>query len=52
MLIVKDINFSVEEEIEILLIKGFSVESHFKGYHAFMKEWEPKKGEKLKTKNF
>ena len=49
MLIFKDINFSVEEEIEILLIKGFSVESHFKGYHAFMKEWEPKKGEIFNT---
>ena len=34
-LIFEEVNFSIEEELEIILIKGFDVESHIKGYHIY-----------------
>ena len=49
-LIFKDVDFSIEEETEIVLIKEFNVESHIKGYHAYMKKWEPKKDKTLTTR--
>ena len=49
-LIFEEVNFSIEEELEIILIKRFGVESHIKGYHAYMNKWTPKIGEILKTR--
>ena len=49
-LIFEEVNFSIEEELEIILIKRFDVESHIKGYHAYMNEWTPETGEILKTR--
>ena len=37
-LILEEVNFSIEEELEIVLIKRFELESHIKGYHAYMNE--------------
>ena len=48
-LIFEEVNFSIEEELEIILIKIFDVESHIKGYHAYMNEWTPEISEILKT---
>lgn len=33
-----DLNFSIEEELEIVLAKGFNVESHVKGHLAYMSQ--------------
>ena len=44
-LIFKGVNFSIEEELEIALIKEFNMESHIKGCHTYMKEWVSKIGE-------
>ena len=48
-MIFKEVNFSIEEESEIILIKRFDVKSHIKPYHAYMNEWTPEIGEILKT---
>ena len=45
-----EVNFSIEEELEIILIKRFDIESHIKGYHAYMNEWAPETGKILKTR--
>ena len=44
----KLVNFSIKEEIEIISIKRFDVESYTKGYHAYMNEWTPEIGETLR----
>ena len=49
-MIFEDVNFSIEEELEIVLIKGFNVESHMKGYYSILKEWSQKKEEILNTR--
>ena len=47
-LISEEVNFSIEEKLEIILIKRFDVQSHIKGYHAYMNAWTPEIGEILK----
>ena len=37
-LIFEEVNFSIEEELEIILIKRFELEPHIKGYHAYINE--------------
>ena len=46
---IEDMNFSIEEDLPILLIKEYDVKSHIKGYHAYMNIWEPTIGEVLKA---
>ena len=48
-LIFEEVNFSIEEELDIILIKRFDVEPHIKGYHGYMNEWTSEIGEILKT---
>lgn len=47
---IEDMNFSIEEDLPILLIKEYDVKSHIKGYHAYMNIWEPTIGEVLKAR--
>ena len=48
---IEDMNFSTEEDLPpILLIKEYDVESHIKGYHAYMNIWAPTIGEILKAR--
>ena len=35
-LIFEEVNFLIEEELVIILINRFDVESQIKGYHAYM----------------
>ena len=42
---IEDMNFSIEEDLPILLIKEYDVKSHIKVYHAYMNIWEPTIGE-------
>ena len=44
--IFEEVDFSIEEELEIILIK----DSHIRGYHAYMNAWTPEIGEILKTR--
>ena len=48
-MIFEEINFSIEEERDTILIKRFDVEPYIKRYHAYMNEWTPEIGENLKT---
>ena len=48
--IFQEFNFSIELELEFILIKKFDVESHIKGYDASMNEWTPEIGEILKNR--
>ena len=41
-LIFSDVTFSIEEELETILIKGFNAKSRIKGHHAYTKERELK----------
>ena len=34
-------NFSKEEELPIILLKEYELNSHIKGYHAYMMKWNP-----------
>ena len=43
-------DFSIEEELPIILLKEFKLSSHVKGYHAYMTIWEPKNREFLETR--
>ena len=43
-------DFSIEEELPIILLKEYKLSSHVKGYHADMTIWEPKNGEFLETR--
>ena len=47
-MIFEEVNFSIEDELEIILIKRFDIESHIKGYQAYI-EWTPEIVEILKT---
>ena len=47
--IFEEVSFSIEEALEIILIKTRKVEPHIKGYHAYMNELTPEIGEILKT---
>ena len=38
-------NFSLEEELPIILRKKYELNSHIKGYHAYMMKWNPTLGE-------
>ena len=49
-LIFEEVNFLIEEELGIVLIKSFDVESHIKGYHANMNKWTPEIVEFHKTR--
>ena len=49
-MIFEEVNCSIEEVLEIILTKRFNVESHIKGYHAYMNEWTPEVGEILKNR--
>ena len=40
-LILEEVDFLTEEELEIIFIKWFDVESHIKGCQAYMNEWTP-----------
>ena len=48
-------NFSIEEELPIILLKEFELNSNTKGYHAYMMKWNPTIGEfptaRLETEN-
>ena len=43
-------DFSIEEELLIILLKEYKLSSHVKGYNAYMTIWEPKNGEFLETR--
>ena len=47
---IEDVNFSLEEELPIVLIKEHNLKFHIKGYHAYMNQWDPTIGEVLKTR--
>ena len=47
-LLFDEVNFSIKEEIEIISIKRFDVESYTKGYRAYMDECTPEIGETLR----
>ena len=47
-LLFDEVNFSIKEEIEIISIERFDLESYTKGYHAYMNEWTPEIGETLR----
>ena len=41
-------NFSMEEELPIILLKEYELNSYIKGYHVYMMKWNPTPGEFLK----
>ena len=43
-------DFSIEEELPIILLKEYKLNSHVKGYHAYMTIWKPKNGEFIETR--
>ena len=45
----KELIFSSEEELQIISIRRFDVESNIKEYHAYKNEWTPEIGEILET---
>ena len=45
-----DVSLSKEEDLSILLVKGYDLKTHIKGYHAYMTKWTPKNGEILKAR--
>ena len=47
---IEDMNFSIEEDLPILLIKEYDVKSRIKGNHAYMNIWELTIGEVLKAR--
>ena len=47
-LLFDEVNFSIKEEIEIISIKRFDVESYTKGYRAYMDACTPEIGETLR----
>ena len=49
-LFICDINLSIVEDLSILLVKEYDLETHIKGYHAYMTKWTPKNGEILKAR--
>ena len=42
-------NFLIEEELPIILLKEYELSSHTKHYHAYMMKWNPTLGEYLKA---
>ena len=48
-LIFEEVNFSIEEELEIIFIIKFDVEFRVKRYQAYVNEWKPGIGDILKT---
>ena len=42
-------NFSIEEELPIILLKEYELNSHIKHYHAYMMKWKATLGEFLKA---
>ena len=42
-------NFSIEEELPIILLKEYELNSHIKRYHAYMMKWKATLGEFLKA---
>ena len=49
-LFICDVNLSKEEDLSILLVKEYDLNTHIKGYHAYMTKWTPKNGEILKAR--
>lgn len=47
---IKPMEFKIEEELPIVLLKEYVLSSHIKGYHAYMDIWLPKIGEFLDTR--
>ena len=45
-----DMNFSTEEELPIMLLEEYELNSHIKGYHAYIMKWNPTLGEFLKAR--
>ena len=43
-----DMNFSIEEELPIILLKESKLNSHIKDYLAYVMKWNPILGEFLK----
>ena len=39
----------IEEDLSILLVKEYNLETHIKVYHAYMTKWTPQNGEILKA---
>ena len=50
-MILEEVNFSPEEELEIILIKRFDGEYHIKGWHAYINQWAQEVGKFLKTRS-
>ena len=44
-----DVNFLIEEELPIILLKEYKLSSHIKHYHAYMMKWNQKLRELLKA---
>ena len=44
-----DTNFSIEEELSIILLKAYELDSHMKNCHAYIMKWNPTLGEFLKA---
>ena len=44
-----DMNLPIEEELPIILMKEYEMNSHVKGYHAYMMKWNPTLREFLKA---
>ena len=42
-------NFSIEEDLPIILLKEYELNFHIKGYHVYMMKWNPTLGEFLKA---
>ena len=43
-------NFSIEEELPIISLKEYVLNSHIKVYHTYMMKWHPTIGEFLKPR--
>ena len=48
-LFIYNVNLSIKEDLSILLVKEYNLETHIKGYYAYMTKWTPKNGEILKA---
>ena len=45
-----NMNFSIEEELPVILLKQYELNSHIKSYHAYVLKWNPTLGEFLKAR--
>ena len=45
-----DMNFSIEEDLPIILLKEYELNFHIKGYHVYIMKWNPTLREFLKAR--